>query len=153
MKSTTKPLMSSMCRQSGSSMYGSIPLCMTCPSNSPPMKLGWREDHGQRRFISCSALRSSRSTQHFQNVRGYLQVNETVLSHVCDSSGVVQDNFLPHEYSQSLSHHLFCTRMTSSRFPVALLNKACLSPDTHCMSIPIRSMLISRTLDGNMRRN
>lgn len=62
---------------------------------------------------------------------------------------LVKDRFLPNEYSQSISYHLFCTRMTSSRFPVALLRPS-FSPDTRYKSIPTRLTLISQRWDGNM---
>lgn len=62
---------------------------------------------------------------------------------------LVKDRFLPDEHSQSISYHLFCTRMTSNRFPVALL-KASFSPGTRYKSIPTRLTLISQRWDGNM---
>jgi len=88
------------------------------------------------------------NVRDLQNVRGYLQVNQTKVLYMQGLSRVVKDSFLLDEHPQSVSHHLLCTRMASSRFPVAVL-KTSFSPATRFTSIPIRLMLISRRLDGN----
>lgn len=56
-------------------------------------------------ILECSRLLTGKQTNVF---------------HTQGLSRVVKDNFLPDEHSQSISHHLLCTRMTPSRFPVAL---------------------------------